>query len=110
MNIFGFETSEASKKLPSFQAFGEPRKRKRDWFILFMAVCAIFAVMSIYSLWTFYQVQAGSFSTAAEDQSSSEKSITIDREKLNQTVSDYRKQEATFDLLRNTQPDIPNPS
>lgn len=110
MEIFGFETSKVSDKLPAFEAFGEPRNRKRDWVMLFGLAFTILIVMSIYSLWTFYQVQAGSFSKADEITQPNKKSVTIDREKLNQAVSDYKKQEATFDLLRNNRPDVPNPS
>lgn len=106
MKIFGWETGKLSVDTAGF---GAPRNAGRDWRILLIVSFVLLVVFAGFSIWTFSQVKAGNFSTASGDTTNDE-SMTLDREQLNQAVADFQKERATFDLLRDRQPDMSNPA
>ena len=106
MKIFGWETSNVSV---GTAGLGAPRNTGRDWRMLLIVSFVLLVVFAGFSVWTFSQVKTGNFATASGNTANS-KSITLNREQLNQAVADFQKERATFDLLRDRQPNISNPA
>lgn len=106
MKLFGWETDNLSL---SFGSFASPHNTGRDWRILLAVSFVLLIVFVSFSAWTFMRVDAGSLASANNDLSSSE-SVTLNRSQLNQAVADFQKERATYDLLRDRQPNISNPA
>jgi uncharacterized protein YpmS len=107
MKLFGWDTDRLS--LETF-GFGSPRNTERDWRILLVVALVLLIVFVSFSAWTFLRVEAGNLASVDTSDLSNNQSVTLDREQLNQAVADFQKERATFDLLRDRQPNIPNPS
>lgn len=110
MEIFGWNTSKLTNKLQALKSLGSPKHTRRDWTIAAGLFLLIAFVLGGFSLWSFYKIQAGTFKTFTVDEDQAQTTQTINRDKLNEIVSEYNRQQATFELMRERQPDIPNPA
>jgi len=109
MEIFGFNTKKVTNKLSWFSGFRRPEFSSRAWFLATVTAFVLLIVVSVFCVVIFTQVQEGTFASSSGG-GGVEETVTLDREQLNEAVSNLQKRRATFDLLRDRQPDISNPS
>lgn len=106
MKLFGWDTNNFSV---TSGGFGSPHNTSRDWRILLLIGLVLLVVFVGFAIWTFTEIDSGDFVSASDDSSRSQP-VTLNREQLNQAVADFQKKRATYDLLRDRQPEIPNPA
>lgn len=106
MKLFGWDTSNVSVTTGDF---GAPCNTSRDWRILLLTGLFLLVVFVGFAIWIFIRIDSGNF-VSGNGNLSSTQSVTLDREQLNQAVADFQKKRATYDLLRDRQPEIPNPA
>lgn len=106
MKLFGWDTNNFSVVSGDF---GSPYNTSRDWRILLLTGLILLIVLAGFAVWTFTEIKNGNF-VSASDNVSNTQSVTLNREDLNQAVADFQKKRATYDLLRDRQPEIPNPA
>ena len=109
MEIFGFDTKHVRKTFSWVTDFGDPAANSRTWGLLVVTALVLLVTVSVFCIVIFSQVQAGNFASRSSANNTNE-TVTLDRQELNEAVSDLQKRRATFDLLRDRQPKIPNPS
>lgn len=110
MEIFGWNTNKLTNKLQALKSLGSPKHTRRDWTIAAGFFLLIALVLGGFSLWSFYKIQSGTFKAFTTDEDPTQAIQTINRDELNEIVSEYNRQQATFELIRERQPDIPNPA
>lgn len=108
MKLFGFETDNIS--FGGRFGFGTPHNTGRDWRLLLVTALILLVLFVGFSAWTFLQAEAGNLANQRNADLSNNQSVTLDRSQLNQTVADFQKRRATYDLLRDRQPNISNPA
>jgi uncharacterized protein YpmS len=109
MEIFGFDTKRVTRTFSSIRNFARPKEKERTWKIFTITGLLALMLISAFSVSVFWQIQNKNFVSADSDSNSNE-ALTLDREELNEAVSNLQKKRATFDLLRDRQPNISNPS
>jgi len=107
--MFGFETNSITKRFSWFRSLGKPEASNWAWSIIIVVNFILLTAVSAFCIIIFIQIQSGNFASSQQGSKTTE-IITLDRKKLNQSVSNLRKRRATFDLLRDRQPDIPEPT
>lgn len=109
MEIFGFDTNHVTDQFSWFHNLGSPQSAGQTWGLLVAGAFILLIAVSVFSIIIFTQVSAGNFASANAGTDANE-TVTLNRQDLNEAVSNLQKRRATFDLLRDRQPDIPNPS
>jgi len=109
MEIFGIDTKKITHSFSSIQNLAQPEEKERVWKVFVITGLLLLLIISTFSISVFWQIQNNNFVSSDADDESNE-TVTLDRTELNEAVSNLQKRRATFDLLRDRQPDISNPS
>jgi len=104
MNIFGYNL-----KFSGNYHFGQPQDPERDWRIIMTLALVVLVVFLIVSVWLFFQVRSGNLGSTAQNKVEPPTSV-LHRQALENKTDRYRQLRSRYELMQDSQPDIPNPA